>query len=155
MKTKVKIFLSIVFLGSVLGNVLAAGELEWVDEQIAAIKPPRKSAKMASINDPFIFLEKNKTPKKDDKKSPFFSPSQKVAKSVVDVNATAKKEEYNLIAIMNKSAMINDTWYKISDKVNKYTVIAIDKTSVTLKDNKKELVLSTENKSKNLKFKNK
>ncbi|MDQ1264694.1 MAG: hypothetical protein QG559_1695 [Campylobacterota bacterium] len=151
MKTKVKIFLTTLFLGT----LLTAGELEWVDEQIEAIKPPRKSAKMASISDPFIFLEKNKTPKKDDKKSPFSSSSQKIVKSAADANATAKKEEYNLIAIMNKSAMINDTWYKVSDKVNKYTVVAIDKTSVTLKDKKKELVLSTENKSKNLKFKNK
>ena len=39
---------------------LVATELEWVDQQIEAIKPPRKGIKITVMTNTFVFLDKNK-----------------------------------------------------------------------------------------------
>ncbi len=69
--------------------------------------------------------------------------------------STPKKNSFVLSAIINSSAMIDGSWYRISDKISSYTVTDITKTSVTLKSTDKELILSTAIKNQNLKFKNK
>lgn len=148
MKTK---FITMVILSNIL---FANSELSWVDEQIDSIKPPRKSPVIASISDPFIFLDSNKSIKKDTLHTTDTS-GLKTTKPK-DENATVP-EVYNLSAIINKKAMINDNWYKKDDKINKYIVLDITKTSVTLqdtKDKKKELVLHTTTQN-SIKFKNK
>lgn len=149
MKTK---FIAIV----ILSNILLANnsELSWVDEQIDAIKPPRKSPVIASVADPFIFLDSNKSIKKDI--SPITCASGLTTSKVKDENVTVQ-EVYNLSTIINKKAMINDTWYKKDDNISKYKVLDITKTSVTLqdtKDKKKELILHTTTQN-SIKFKNK
>lgn len=139
-------------------TLYGASELEWVDEQIEAIKPPRKGVEILNIEDPFTFLQKNKS----DKKEGAVAATPKIAvptlKSVcVDSNTSKsdKKVTLNLSTIINTSAMIDGNWYKVSDKVNSYTVVDISKTTVTLKKGDKELILSTYNKTPTLKFKNK
>jgi len=146
-----------------LSNTIYATELSWVDEQIEAIKPPRKGVKILGINNPFIFLEKNKTKKKETKKGPLASSAKKapLKSSVIsDTNTTKiKSKSFNLSTVINSSAMINGSWYKKGDKINSYTIIEVTKNTVTLqKGNKKgdkQLTLSTNVKKQNLKFKNK
>lgn len=149
----------IMILGLFLSAALYADELGWVDEQIEAIKPPRKSAKISSIGSPFIFLEKNKTKKKDSKKPSFRTagkmPSVTSKKVVCDTKPVESYKGFVLSTIINSSAMINGAWYKKDDKIKSYTIIDISKTSVTLKQGDKTLTLSTNTKTQNLKFKNK
>lgn len=153
----------IILLAVFLSSTLFATELEWVDEQIEAIKPPRKGVNISGVGDPFIFLEKNK-PKTKEKSGTSSTPGTRVtaAKPSVlkqkacppDGNAT-KSNNFDLSAIINSKAMINGSWYKKSDTINSYTVSDISKNSVTLKKGDKELILSTVSKKQTLKFKNK
>ena len=151
-------------LGLFVSSALFATELAWVDEQIEAIKPPRKSTKISSITNPFIFLSKNKTQSKDAKKGSKSATarrgstkaSSKLKKVVCDTTTGRKSiRGLTLSAIINSSAMINESWYKKNDKVKGYRIIDITKTSVTLKKGDKKLTLSTNTKKQNLKFKNK
>ncbi|PNV82605.1 MAG: hypothetical protein C0627_09430 [Sulfurimonas sp.] len=150
----------ILLLAIFLSNSFYADELKWVDEQIEAIKPPRRGVNIATVGDPFVFLEKNKTEVKDTKKgtkSTIVSAKKTTlsAEAGSAVISTPKKSSFILSAIINSSAMIDGSWYKISDKISSYTVTDITKTSVTLKSTDKELILSTAIKNQNLKFKNK
>lgn len=156
MKTKT-ITLLVLFFASI--NLIAT-ELEWVDEQIEAIKPPRKGVKITTATDTFVFLEKNKKDKKDDKKGVISSTRVAVIQkptlpSTLTIKESIKKKDYQLFAILNKSALIDDRWYKKGEKVDKYTLADIDKNSVVLKDGSKEIVLSTNSQQQTLKFKNK
>ena len=142
-----------------LSNALYATELSWVDDQIEAIKPPRKSVKLRGIRDPFIFLKKNKSAKKASSASKARRAPSRSSKTTSKVSgATAAKVKINafeLSTIINSSAMINGSWYKKNTKVRGYTVVEVTKTSVTLKRGDKKLILSTNSKNQNLKFKNK
>ncbi|MCK9454818.1 MAG: hypothetical protein WCY51_02545 [Sulfurimonas sp.] len=149
----------IILLTLSLSNSLFATELEWVDEQVEAIKPPRKGVNIASIATPFVFLEKNRSKdKKDAKKTSTSSkkstPSKAVDAPKVEQKAPVKKS-FTLSTIINSSAMIDGNWYKVNDKLRSYTVTDITKTTVTLEDGTKKLTLSTIKRNQNLKFKNK
>ena len=129
---------------------LYSDELQWVDKQIEAIKPPRqgiRDAKIALLKDPFVFAKSSSS--KDGVKS--------VAKNSQSskYKPTKRYTKYVLKTIINKSAMINGKWYKINDKVGFYTLSDVKRTSVTLSYKSKKLVLSTASKNKNLKFKDK
>lgn len=143
----------------ILSTSLFATELEWVDEQIEAIKPPRKGYAISGVDDPFIFLEKNK-PKSKEKGASSSAPRAKVA-AAKTLSSTQKDEgakksgSFELSTIINSSALINGSWYKISDVINSYTISDISNNSVTLKKGDKVLVLSTVTKKQTLKFKNK
>ncbi|MDP2894638.1 MAG: hypothetical protein Q8N78_09780 [Sulfurimonas sp.] len=142
------IFIILIFLSS----LLLATELEWVDVQIEAIKPPRKGIEISNIMDPFIFLEKNRPEVKKDTADA--SIQQPLVKSSADNNGT-KKIDFNLTAIINTSAMIDGNWRRINDKLDgNYTIIEISKSTVTLKKGDKERILSTNRKTPTIKFKN-
>ncbi len=148
------------FLLFFLGANLMATELEWVDEQIEAIKPPRNGVKITTMTNTFIFLEKNKKEKKEDKKGTISSSQTGAIKNptpplTLTIKESVKKKDYQLVAIFNKSAMIDNKWYKQGEKIDNFTVVEVDKNAVTLKDGKKEIVLSTNNQTQTLKFKNK
>lgn len=156
MKTKAITLLMAFFISA----NLVATELEWVDEQIEAIKPPRKGVKITVMTDTFVFLEKNKKEKKDDKKgatsSSRITTIQKPALPLMlTIKESVKKKDYQIVAVMNKSALIDERWYKKGEKIDNYTVVDIDKNSVTLKDGSKEIMLSTSSQKQALKFKNK
>jgi hypothetical protein len=136
---------------------ICANELKWVDEQVEAIKPPRSGVSKAKVNavkNPFVFLEKNK---EKSAKQAAASKAKTASKSssLPNANKVAKKTNVlSLSAIINKSALINGKWYKLNDKVGRYTLSSVDGTTVILKYKNKELYLSTNSQSKNLKFKN-
>ena len=136
-------------------SCLYATELSWVDEQIAAIKPPRNGSKINNIRNPFVFLEKNGYVKK--------KPVAEI-KTISTTNAKGetitkvikrKSKPLVLSAILNQSALINGTWYKKNEKIKSYTIIGIKKSTVTLKSGDRILNLSTNTKKQTLKFKNK
>ena len=136
--------------------VLIANELKWVDEQIEAIKPPRdgiSSSKINMVGDPFVFLKKNKD---KTKKSKLASKSKRsLNKSSSNSNKVAKKSRVLVLdAIINNSALINGKWYNLKDRVGKYTLSSVDRTDIILSYKKKKLLLTTNSKNKNLKFKN-
>jgi len=146
----------ILLMAVVLSNTLYSKELQWVDEQIAAIKPPRKSARILAIRDPFIFLNRKKPEKKVRAKSSFVSNSKaSTAKPINKQKREFNSSTFTLSAIINSSAMINGHWYKKSDKISSYTIVDISKTSVRLKKGDREIMLSTNVRKQNLKFKNK
>ncbi len=138
--------------------ILIANELKWVDEQIEAIKPPRDGvsfAKVNAVNDPFIFLKKNKDEDKTKKKTIAVKSRSTSKKSSPNSNKLAKKSTVLVLdAIINKNALINGKWYKLKDRVGKYTLNSIDRTNIILSYKRKNIFLSTDSKNKNLKFKN-
>ncbi|MDD3475791.1 MAG: hypothetical protein PHI38_02885 [Sulfurimonas sp.] len=152
MKTTLTILLTLL-----LSNNLLSSELDWVNEQIEAIKPPRKGVVVTGVSNPFVFLKKNMP--KDSKKDTSSASTQK--SSVVDTGIEKPKLEvisvssFDLSAIINSSAMINGSWYKVDDVVKGYTISEITKDGVILKKDKKLILLSTTTKKQTLKFKNK
>ncbi|QOP45419.1 hypothetical protein [Sulfurimonas paralvinellae] len=132
---------------------LVAGELAWVDEQIEAIKPPRKGISIKDISklkDPFIFLHAKKAKKRV--RSPYrrYSKSSSGKRKVQTYSSKLQLE-----AILNKTALINGRWYKEGEKVYGYKLEKVNLQSVLLTQGKKQILLSTVSKSKNLKFNNK
>lgn len=133
---------------------LNANELAWVDQQIEAIKPPRsglKSSALSSLNNPFIFLKKNKDEKKEKKNTANTNTSKQKNKNTI---VAKKKFSFSLTAVMNKSALINGKWYKTGEIVHGYKLSSVKPTSVVLKTKNKKLLLSTKASRKNLNFKN-
>ncbi|MCF6339663.1 MAG: hypothetical protein L3J10_02770 [Sulfurimonas sp.] len=148
--------LSIIFITFFLTSIIYASELSWVNEQIKAIKPPRKSPKILEINNPFVFLEKNGYVKKSSSNTKDTPSSNTIDSSKSNtIKNKVNKINFILSTIINSSAMINGNWYKKDDKINDYLVIKITKNSVKLKKGNKKLTLSTDTKKQNLKFKNK
>lgn len=135
---------------------LLANELSWVDEQVKAIKPQRsgmKQSTIATLKNPFIFLEKNRTEPLSvaSKIKTTSTPATIVQKRATQKTATVKKV-LTLNAVMNNSVMINGVWYKIADVINGYTIKEISRSSALLTKNKKELLLSTHSSNTKLKF---
>lgn len=146
----------IIFIIAVLiGSGLLATEIEWVDNQIETIRSPRKGIKITEVTNPFIFLDKNKKEKKPAISLGAATIPKLTAPVELSISESVKKKNYQLTAIMNKSAMIDESWYKKGDRVDNYTIVEIDKNSVTLRDGSKEMFLSTNSQRQNLKFKNK
>lgn len=140
-----------------LSSGIYASQLNWVDEQIEAIKPPRKGVEIVKREDPFIFLQKNRPEKKEAAGAATQHPlaSLKTSATAEEKKIEVKKRVFNLSAIMNASALIDGIWYKKNDKIEGYTVVDITKTNVTLKKSDKMVVLSTSTKTPTIKFKNK
>ncbi len=127
-----------------LSTQLFSNELVWIDKQIEAIKPPRKginNKKILKLKDPFIYLRK-----KIHHRSRKYSGSKRVR---------AYTSKISLVAILNKSALINGKWYREGEKVYGYKLEKVNPKTVLLTKGKKQLFLSIASKSKNLKFNNK
>ena len=149
----------ILILSLFLTTQLLSNELDWVDQQIKAIKPPRTGMKNREINglkNPFIYLQKNA---KDQKGKVAASANKtsvsRTASKNTRKNATKRSKVFTLSLVMNNKAMINGSWYKAGEKVNGYKVSEVKRASVLLIKNKKKLLLSTKSTSKKLNFKNK
>ena len=132
---------------------LYANELNWVNKQVEAIKPPRvgiAKSKINRITDPFVYIakEKKKAVKTTKKKIKVFPKHSHFVKKHYS-------RKLYLEAILNKSALINHKWYKKNQWVYGYRLIKINKASVVLQKQHKNLLLSTVSKNKNLIFHNK
>ena len=156
---KIKIIFLILFILpiSLLSNINKIeikndtnNELKWVNEQIKAIKPPRKGVNLKyiyQIKRTFVFLEKNKTKKSNKEKSskkhvknsiipPLITNSSQNVKQ--NLTMIKKSKSLKLFAIMNKSALINGKWYKLGEYVDGYKIVKVTPKVVTL--NKKGVI---------------
>ena len=143
--------LLILTLSCVTSLYLFGDELSWVDEQINAIKPPRKglsSAQIKSVESPFLYLKRKKSD--DDKSSKDITTATAVSS---DLNVTKKPHVMHLTTVINQHVQINGKWYTKGDKVHGYTIAKVMPTIVLLEKNKKKIVLTTKTKSTTLKFK--
>lgn len=120
-------------------SLSADANTDWVDGQVAAIKPPRKGVSPKDIDrvkNPFLITYKSSAGKK--------SPAAGKKKST---RSTAKrsKRSLRLQAIMNGSALIDGKWYKADEKVRGYQIDKVSDVSVLLKRGKerKELLISS------------
>lgn len=146
---------------------LTANELDWVDEQVEAIKPARIGldfSEISNIKDPFIFVDANgaykekKYKKRATKVKKYSNVSSSSSKKSKPKSKQKSKNIYRgsltLEGIINNSALISGKWYRVNDKVKNFTLAKVSDTSIVLKRNGKKVVLSTNSKNKNLKFKN-
>ena len=143
------LYITLLFL---LTQHLYANELTWVDEQVEAIKPPRvgiSEKEIDKIKDPFIFLVKE-----EDKVEKSTNKSSKTVHRRVHFVKKHYSKKLHLEAILNKSALINQRWYKEGQWVYGYKLVKVNRTSVVLQKQNKKLLLSTVSRSKNLKFHN-
>ena len=143
------LYITLLFL---LAQHLYSNELTWVDEQVEAIKPPRigiSEKEIDKIKDPFIFLVKE-----EDKVEKSTKKSLKKAHKRVHFVKKHYSKKLHLEAILNKSALINQRWYKEGQWVYGYKLVKVNRTSVVLQKQNKKLLLSTVSRSKNLKFHN-
>ena len=128
----------------IAGSLMADANTEWVDQQVAAIKPPRTGVSSAAINrikNPFIFTypatasksDGKKTAQTSDKKAP--EAAKEIAKPM------------RLVAVLNNAALIDNVWYKPNDTVRGFTIAKIDHDSVILTKAKQEkkLFIASEN----------
>jgi len=149
--------LSILFIFTLQSAIAIANELEWVDQQIQSIKPPRlgmTSKETYKLKDPFIFIKKSEKEDIKNKKVKNSSSQRVYTKSFQKRAKTVKNQKFYLSVIMNKSARINRKWFKIGESINGYKLVDIAKSTVILMKGKKQFSLSTNSKNLNLNFKN-
>lgn len=115
--------------------------LEWVDKQIASIKPARTGVNMGTVN---------RT------KSPFYlpSPGYIVTKKGKRI-AKGKWRPLKLQVVLNKSAQINGRWYKEGERVRQYKIAGITTDSVLLQSKQKQLKLHIKAENPKIKLKTK
>jgi len=140
--------LNLTILFSLL-SISIADELQWVDKQIEVIKPKRKgisSKDIDKLKDPFVFLSKRPTYYKSYKSKKY---KTKRYTKTTKTNSTTK---LHLEAIMNRSALINQKWYKVGQKVQNFKIKEISPTKVILLKASRVMILSTDTKNTTLKF---
>lgn len=144
---------------------LYSTELQWVDEQIDAIKPLRVGLKRSDVSvlkDPIIFIKDKvaSDPKSKTKtKSKKYTKRKKTYRSYSKTSSKSKNNNkairsLRLEAIINNSALISGRWYKLNDKIKTYKISEIDATTVLLTKKGSNIMLSTSNKNRTIKFKN-
>ena len=131
-------------------------ELSWVDEQIAAIKPPRKGIKNSQIDqisNPFVSLKKAKKAKQYPRLLST-SPNKVRLQSRQIQKSTKHTVALKLGAIINTSALINGKWYKEGQSVYGYRLEKVSGDTAILKKHNKITILTTKVRHKTLKFNN-
>lgn len=126
MKTKAITLALLVSTASLFANT----HLAWVDEQVAAIKPPRKGVSNSSINrlsNPFIKVHKESKNTTKTTNTPAVASKPK-----------AVVKPLSLKSVMNQAALIGSNWYQVNDNVRGYTVTKIESNSVLLVNGKKQ-----------------
>jgi len=122
-------------------------QLAWVDEQIRAILPARVGISEGIINSLGDPMKMKKTVSAGNLLAPpkLGSTGLLLPKIV--------EEPLRLQALMNKSALINGKWYKLSDPVRSFTLSEIKPTSVLLSGKKgQKLILFLTKQNSNIKF---
>lgn len=120
-------------------------QLAWVDEQIRAILPTR-------IGVPDGYINSLKDPMKMKQALPTITSGSNLLAppKLGSILAQPKviEEPLRLLAVMNKSVLINGKWYKVGDNVRSYSLAEIRPNSALLsgkKDQKLILFLTKQN----------
>jgi hypothetical protein len=152
-----KTLTTILLLLSFASFLNASDDLAWVDKQIEAIKPPRKGISnkdIALIKDPFIYLEVKKD-KKNKVEKIVTKPSKVLYHRSYRHRRVHSSYRFALKAILNKSVLINGRWYKEGGHIAGYTIKKVTFKSVLLTRGRREIILTTETKHKNIKINDK
>jgi len=124
-------------------------EVAWVNEQVLAILPAR-------IGIAEGFINSLRDPMKMKKTTPSILPGSKLLappKLGSILQPPVVEEPLRLLAIMNKSVLINGKWYKSGDSVRNFTLAEIKTNSVLLTGKKdKKLVLFLTKQNNNIKI---
>jgi len=117
-----------------------AVQADEIDDMISKITSNRESKipkdKLISIKSPMptLVVVENNSSKKGDSNATFAKP---------------KEDSFDLTAIMNNSAYINNKWVKVGENVGSYKLVDIMDDSVYLKDgNKTKLIFFKQNNNK-------
>jgi hypothetical protein len=118
-----------ILVAAPMQNINKNSELNWVNQQVQAILPPRQGISISYINtlkEPFDFtyVERTKTGKKV-----IFTDHKHLYKQFYPLHVTL---------IINSKALINGKWYALNQKIRGYKIIAINNLGVKLK--KKNLI---------------
>lgn len=108
-------------------------ELAWVDEQIKAIIPVRigvSDGYINSLNDPIKY--KSSAPMATGISTNLLAPPKLGSFPMLLTPPKVVEEPLRLQALMNKSALINGTWYRLNDAVRSYRLVDIKATSILL-----------------------
>ena len=130
---------------------LFCNELAWVDTQIKAIKAKRvgiSDKEISTLTNPFIFFHKNDSSKPLKNKN-------KIASTPLPKHKTRTQQQkfhFNLEAIINNSAFINNKWYEQGSYIHQYRLVKVGKKSVLLILKNKKLLLYTVSKNKKIKI---
>lgn len=123
-------------------------ELVWVDEQIQAILPSRVGVSEHFINTLCDPMKMKKSPPVITNGSKFLAPPKIGSTLGVITPPKIIEEPLHLLAIMNKSVLINGKWYKVGESIRNFTLSEIKPNSVLLsgkKDQKLILFLTKPN----------
>lgn len=127
-------------------------ELAWVDEQIQAILPSRIGVADGFINslrDPMKF--KKAIPPMNAGNKLLAPP--KLGSTLTLAQPKVVEEPLRLLAIMNKSVLINGKWYKVGQNVRNFTLTEIKDHSVLLSGAKgQKLILFLTKQNNNIKI---
>jgi len=119
-------------------------EVAWVNEQVLAILPAR-------IGIAEGFINSLRDPMKMKKAAPNILPGSKLLappKLGSMLQPQVVEEPLRLLAVMNKSVLINGKWYKTGESIRNFTLTEIKSNSVLLtgkKDQKLVLFLTKQN----------
>ncbi len=119
-------------------------DMKWVDNEIMAIKPPRKglsSNGTRGLKDPFIAQLILNRPKTEGKA---------VKKAVVAYKKPPERSLTLEVIINGKSVMIDGSWYKLNDKIYGYTISEIGRNTVTIENKKRTKTLTLVKKNKHI-----
>lgn len=144
MKTSLILLLTpLLFLAHGAQTDSKQADMKWVDDEVAAIKPPRKGVTadaLSGLNNPFAAaLLLNQPPQKEGE-----IPVQPIV-------TPADNTTFNLFAVMNaQKALIDGKWYNVDEKVHGYTIDKISSDSVSLHKKRKKVKLSLKAQNENI-----
>jgi len=134
-----KIFsLTLLTVTSLFSVTLSSAEITNMISEIKKERVGISLVKLENTLNPFLLKEKEKVIPKEHKK-------ELLAKAVAEI-------EYKLDAILNHAVFINKKWYKVGDTLGNYKVGYISRTSVRLKSDAGNKVLSLEKKKNFIKL---
>lgn len=127
-------------------------ELAWVDEQIQAILPSRIGVPDGSINALHDPIKLKKVAPVTTTSNHLLAPP-KLTSSLLPSPPKVVEEPLRLLAIMNKSVLINGKWYKAGESVRNFTLSQIQNNSVLLSGPKnQQLILFLTKQNNNIKI---
>ena len=123
-------------------------ELAWVDEQIQAILPSRVGVPEGFINSLRDPMKMKKSLSVTSNGSKLLAPPKLGGGLAMLSQPKIVEEPLRLLAVINKTVLINGKWYKVGDSVRNFTLSEVKQNSVLLsgkKDQKLILFLTKQN----------
>jgi hypothetical protein len=140
-------YLLYAFTPLLLLQLNAGSDLQWVDDQVKAIKPARSginSSYIDQLKNPIKLIEAKEIVNKDGT----ISLSNGMPKAIHQV----RLQPLRLETIINNNVYINGRWYTLNDKIRGKKITLINRNYIVLKDKKKKIRLFVNNKNDKIKI---